>query len=144
MNHLRPLEQALAEHLPLHLARIKFIACFLIAIIQVKTVNLDQIATAFPGKAKKASNYKRLQRFLRFLELPYALVADLVVKLLVCWAHQVGEWSAQQRPLKIKKHGYKAQSTFRYGFDHLRRILTNFGHFDPIAWQMVIRLLSCT
>jgi hypothetical protein len=354
MNQIRPLEQALIKHLPFHLSRVKFIACFLIAIIQVKTVNLDQIATAFPGKAKKASNYKRLQRFLRFFELPYALVADLVVKLLgqagpwmlsidrtnwklgkldlnilmlsivyhgiafpivwqilpkagnsntderitimeifidlfgtqniqcllgdrefvgkrwfkwlrengidfrirlhenylvangrgrlvaakrlfattgidqmlvireprrmwgeeyylsgcylgkgeylilvapnlvenphedfakrweietlfaalksrgfnledthvtdperlekllallaiaFCWAHQVGEWLAQQRPLKIKKHGYKAQSTFRYGFDHLRRILTNFGYFDPIAWQRVIRLLSCT
>jgi hypothetical protein len=61
-----------------------------------------------------------------------------------CWAHQVGEWLAKQRPLKIKKHGYKAQSTFRYGLDHLRRILTNFDHFDPIAWQQVIKLLSCT
>jgi hypothetical protein len=354
MNNIRPLEQALAKHLPLHLARVKFIACFLIALLQVKTVNLEQIATAFPGKAKKESNYKRLQRFLRFFELPYALVAELVVKLLgepgpwtlaldrtnwklgvvdlnilmlsivyhgmafpvvwlvlpkagnsntderitlleifidlfgveniqcllgdrefgglrwfnwlraqgidfrmrlhenylvangrgqlvpakrlfantgvermlvipeprrmwgeayylsgcylgqgeylilvapqlvekphedfakrwgietlfgalksrgfnledthvteperlekllallaiaFCWAHQVGEWLAKQRPLKIKKHGYKAQSTFRYGLDHLRRILTNFDHFDPIAWQQVIKLLSCT
>ena len=354
MSNIRPLEQALAKHLPFHLSRVKFMACFLIAIIQVKTVNLDQVANSFPGKAKKESNYKRIQRFLRFFELPYALVAELVVKLLgepgpwmlsldrtnwklgvvdlnilmlsivyhgmafpivwmvlpkagnsntderitlleifiglfgveniqcllgdrefvgkrwfewlreqgvdfrmrlhenylvanargqlvpawrlfattrvdqmlvipeprqmwgeeyylsggylgkgeylilvapnlvekphedfakrweietlfgalksrgfnledthltdperlskllallaiaLCWAHQVGEWRATQRPLKIKKHGYKIQSTFHYGFDHLRRILTNFDHFDPIAWQRVITLLSCT
>jgi len=354
MNQIRPLEQALAKNLPLNLARIKFIACFLIAILQVRTVNLDELATAFPGKAKKESNYKRLQRFLRFFELPYAVVADLVIKLLgepgpwtlsldrtnwkfgatdlnilmlsvvfhgiafplvwlvlpkagnsntderitlmeifidlygaqkvrcllgdrefvgkrwfawlrqqeidfrirlhanyrvanargqlvpawrlfaatgvdqmlvirqprqmwredyylsgcylgqgeylilvapryvenphedfarrweietlfgalksrgfnledthitdperlskliallaiaFCWAHQVGEWRAKQRPLKIKKHGYKAQSIFRYGFDFLRRILTNFDHFDLIGWQRVIKLLSCT
>ena len=70
------------------MSRAKFIACILIAIIQVKTVNLDQLETAFPGKAKKASNYKRLQRFLRFFELPYVLVADLVVKL----PGQAGPW----------------------------------------------------
>jgi hypothetical protein len=354
MNKVRPLEQALAKHLPLHLARVKFLACFLIALIQVRTVNLDQVANSFPGKAKKESHYKRIQRFLRFFELPYALVAELIVSLLgepgpwvlsmdrtnwklgavdlnilmlslvyhgcafplvwlvlpkagnsntderiilltifidlfgaekiqyllgdrefvgkrwfnwlnergidfrlrlhenylvanargqlvpawrlfastrvnqmlvlptarrmwgqeyyfsgcylgkgeylilvapgfvekphedfakrweietlfgalksrgfnledthlteperlskllallaiaFCWAHQVGEWRATQQPLKIKKHGYKAQSTFRYGFDFLRRILTRFDHFDLIGWQRVIKVLSCT
>jgi len=73
----------LAQNLPLNLARIKLIAGFPIAILQVRTVNLDELATAFPGKAKKESNYKRIQRFLRFFELSYALVADLVIKLLV-------------------------------------------------------------
>ena len=82
MNNIRPLEQTLAANLSLNKARIKFIACFLIALIQVKTVNLTEIATVFPGKAKEESNYKRLQRFFRFFELPYALIADLVVKLL--------------------------------------------------------------
>jgi len=354
MNNIRPLEQTLAQNLPWHKARIKFLARFLISILQVRTVNLDEIATSFSGKAKKESNYKRLQRFFRFFELPYAQVAGFVVKLLgepgpwmlsldrtnwkfgvvdlnilmlssvyhgiafplvwlvlpkagnsntderitlleifidlfgvqniqcllgdrefigkrwfawlyaegvdfrirlhenylvanargrlvpawrlfattrvdqmlvipeprrmwgekyylsgcylgkgeylillapsfvenphedfakrweietlfgclksrgfnledkhmtdperlskliallaiiFCWAHQIGEWRAKQRPLKIKKHGYKAQSIFRYGFDCLRRIVTNFDHFDPIAWQRVIKLLSCT
>ena len=61
-----------------------------------------------------------------------------------CWAHKVGEWRARQEPLKIKKHGYLAKSTFRYGFDCLRRILTNLNHFDLVGWTRVIKLLSCT
>lgn len=82
MNNIRPLEQTLAQNLPWHKARIKFLARFLIAILQVRTVNLDEIATAFSGKAKKESNYKRLQRFFRFFEIPYAQVASFVVKLM--------------------------------------------------------------
>ena len=42
-----------------------------------------------------------------------------------CWAHMIGEWLIEQKPLKIKKHGRMARSIFRYGFDHLRRILCN-------------------
>jgi Transposase DDE domain len=354
MSNIRPLEQALATNLSLNKARIKFLACFLIAILQVKTVNLTEIATAFSGTAKEQSNYKRLQRFFRLFELPYSLIADLVVKLLgisgpwtltmdrtnwklgltelnilmlgivykgvafpivwlilpkagnsntderilllelfidlfgveriqcllgdrefvgkrwfqwliaqgidfrirahhnyrvanghgklvpawrlfaasgvdqmlvfpsprqmwglelylsgcylgkgeylilvapsyseqpeeeykkrweietlfgclktrgfnledthltdperlsrllgllaiaFCWAHKVGEWRATQEPLKIKKHGYSAKSIVRYGLDCLRRILTNFDHFDLVEWTRVIKLLSCT
>ncbi|MGH8500800.1 MAG: IS4 family transposase, partial [Methylococcales bacterium] len=40
------------------------------------------LATAFSGRAKEESNYKRLQRFLREFELPYAELAAFVVKLL--------------------------------------------------------------
>src|SRR5215212_161686 len=354
MSNIRPLEQALAGNLSWNKARIKFLACFIIALIQVKTVKLTEIATAFSGTAKEQSNDKRLQRFFRFFELPYALIADLVVKLLgipgpwtltmdrtnwklglvnlnilmlgivykgvafpivwlvlpkagssntderilllkmfidlfgvekiqcllgdrefvgkrwfvwlqdqgidfrvrahenylvangrgklvpawrlfastrvdemlvfssprrmwgldlylsgcylgsgeylilvaprysekpeeefkkrweietlfgcfktrgfnlesthltdperlskllgllaitFCWAHKVGEWRAEQEPLEIKKHGYTAKSIFRYGFDFLRRILTNFDHFDLIGWTRVIKLLYCT
>jgi hypothetical protein len=354
MSNIYPLEQTLAGNLAFNKARIKLIAGFLISILQVKTVNLTEIATAFPGWAKEGSNYKRLQRFFRFFELPYALIADLVVKLLgvpgpwtltmdrtnwklgraelnilmlgivykgvafpivwlilpkagnsntderitllkifinlfgveniqcllgdrefvgkrwfqwlidqgidfrmrahenyqvangrgtlvpawrlfatsgidqmlvfpsprrmwglelylsgcylgkgeyliliapnyseqpekefkkrweietlfgclknrgfnledthlteperlskllallalaFCWAHKVGEWKAKQQPLKIKKHGYLAKSIFRYGFDCLRRILTNFDHFDLVGWARVIKILSCT
>ena len=60
------LEQILAENLSWNRARIKFLARFLVALFQVQTVNLTKIACVFSGKAKIASNYKRLQRFLRF------------------------------------------------------------------------------
>lgn len=60
------LEQILSNNLSWNRARIKFLARFLIALFQVQTVNLAKIACVFSGKAKIASNYKRLQRFLRF------------------------------------------------------------------------------
>ena len=50
-----------------------------------------------------------------------------VLTLALCWAHRTGEWLAQLKPLKFKKHGRKAKSVFRYGFDHLRQIMLNLS-----------------
>ena len=61
-------EQILAENLTWNRARIKFLARFLIALIQVQTVNLAKIACVFSSPAKVASNYKRVQRFLHFFQ----------------------------------------------------------------------------
>ncbi len=60
------LEQILAANLSWNRARIKFLSRFLIALFQVQTVNLAKIASVFAGDAKVTSNYKRLQRFVRF------------------------------------------------------------------------------
>ncbi len=63
------LEQTLSKNLNWNRARIKFLARFLVALFQVQTVNLAKIACVFAGDAKIASNYKKLQRFLRFFRL---------------------------------------------------------------------------
>lgn len=34
----------------------------------------------------------------------------------------MGQWLHQQHPIKIKKHGRRAKSIFRLGFDFLRSI----------------------
>lgn len=65
MHQLTMLRQALQPNLPWQGARLTLIAEFLIALLRVKTVNLSELATGFSGRAKPASNYKRLQRFLR-------------------------------------------------------------------------------
>ena len=67
---------------PWNKARIKFVARFLLALYAMRTVNLSILATAFSGHAKEESNYKRLQRFLREFEMPYAELALFIVKLL--------------------------------------------------------------
>src|SRR5262245_36788304 len=48
----------------------------------MRTVNLSILATAFSGQAKEESNYKRLQRFMREFEMPYAQLALFIVKAL--------------------------------------------------------------
>ena len=73
MRDLRSLEQTLAENLPWHKARIKFVAAFIVALVTVKTVNLTELACALAGKAKQDSQYKKLQRFFRFFEIPYEI-----------------------------------------------------------------------
>ena len=60
------LEQILSGNLSWNRCRIKFLARFLAALFQDQTVNLAKIACVFSGRAKIASNYKKLQRFLRF------------------------------------------------------------------------------
>jgi hypothetical protein len=59
-------EQILAANLSWNHSRIKFLARFLVALFQVQTVNLAKIACVFAGRAKIASEYKKLQRFMRF------------------------------------------------------------------------------
>ena len=82
MTDIRSLEQTLLENLPCNKARIKFIARFLLALYAVQTVNLSTLAAAFSGSAQIESNYKRLQRFMRKFEMPYAELAEFVVRML--------------------------------------------------------------
>lgn len=57
------LKAYLGEHLAASEHRLEFIARFILALIQVKTVNLTQVALAFNGRVKSTSNYRRIQRF---------------------------------------------------------------------------------
>jgi hypothetical protein len=88
MTDIRSLEQTLLDNLPWNKARIRFVARFLLALYTMRTVNLSILATAFSGHAKEESNYKRLHRFMREVEMPYAQLALFVVKLLgVPWPY---------------------------------------------------------
>lgn len=79
MNQITRMCQTLQPQLGWHGARITFLACFLVALFRVKTTNLAELATGFPGSAKTASNYKRLQRFLRSFDFEYSSFAHWVV-----------------------------------------------------------------
>jgi len=82
MADIRCLERTLAENVTWNKARINFLAKFVVALVQVKTVSLVQISAVMSGRAKQDSHYKRCQRFLRFFDVPFAEVAHLVIKLL--------------------------------------------------------------
>jgi hypothetical protein len=69
------------------------------------------------------------------------MIALLTIAL--CWAFLTGEWLASQQAIRIKKHGRKARSIFRYGLDHLRSILFNIeSRMDELC--QVLNFLSCT
>ena len=40
-----------------------------------------------------------------------------LMALAMCWAIKVGEWLHSYTPLKVKKHGRREKSLFRYGQD---------------------------
>ncbi|NBC17648.1 MAG: IS4 family transposase [Bacteroidetes bacterium] len=62
------------------------------------------------------------------------------------WAHRVGEWVAQAKPLAIKNHGRRARSLFRRGLDQLQYVLLNLAHqaeaFAECLWVLIAPL--CT
>jgi hypothetical protein len=66
-----------------------------------------------------------------------------ILTLALCWAHRLGEALAQQKPLAIKKHGRKAKSVFRYGFDYLRRVVLNLSQ-RQLEFKSALKFLSCT
>jgi hypothetical protein len=106
MASIRPLERTLAENVDWNKARINFLAKFLIALIQVRSVNLAEIASVFAGRAKQESHYKRIQRFLRLFEISYILIAVLLVSLCGVerpWALTLDRtnWQLGKTPLNV-------------------------------------------
>jgi len=66
-----------------------------------------------------------------------------LMSLALCWAILMGEWLHEQTPLKIKNHGRRAKSTFRYGLDYLRSLLMDLDlKHDEFIHS--IKFLSCT
>lgn len=106
MADIRPLERTLMLNVTWNKARINFLAKFLVALIQVRTVNLAQIATAFCGPATSDSSYKRIQRFLRSFHVDFACIARFVVKLVgvpAPWVISIDrtDWSLTSTPINI-------------------------------------------
>lgn len=69
------------------------------------------------------------------------LLALLTIAL--CLAYRTGKWLHEQKPILIKKHGRKAKSIFRYGFDYLPHILLNLRE-NEINFYHSLQFLSCT
>lgn len=83
MDHPTMLTEVLKLHFAdWHLARIKCFAYLIAGVFKVKTVNLTQIATTFPGGAEIDSHYRRLQRFFQQVEFDSTLIAQLVMSFL--------------------------------------------------------------
>jgi len=74
MKELKILETALDSHLTMNAARLCCFAGIIIALLKVRTVNFTQLAVGFPGKAKKDSKYRRIQRFFESVSFDYTLI----------------------------------------------------------------------
>jgi hypothetical protein len=80
MQH-KPVRDALQPHFQLDVRKLEFIARFLVALLKVRSVSLNQIAAALNGSALLESNAKRARRFLEF-DLAQDLIARLVLSFL--------------------------------------------------------------
>lgn len=132
MADIRLLERTLAQNVAWNRARINFLARFLVAVVQVKTVNLSQVASVFAGRARPASHYKRIQRFLRHFALPYAQLARLVVRLVgvpAPWVITIDrtDWYLGETPLNVLVLGIAHRGV---AFPLLWRVLPKKGCSD--------------
>lgn len=114
MADIRPLERTLRENVTWNRARINFLAKFLVALVQVKTINLVQVSSVMSGRAKPDSHYKRIQRFLRFFQLPFAELARFVISLIGLKPPFVitidrTDWYLGQTPLNVLMLGVASQ-----------------------------------
>ncbi len=75
---------------------------------------------------------KRLRKLLALLTLA------------LCWAIKTGLILHQIKPLVLKKHGRRAKSLFRLGFDHLRELVLNPCSRNERYFKQSLNFLSCT
>ncbi len=66
-----------------------------------------------------------------------------LMALAMCWAMKVGQWLHSHTPIKIKKHGRRERSLFRYGLDHLRSIVNDLD-LKHSEFLECLYFLSCT
>jgi hypothetical protein len=76
------LQQTLAASVTWNRARLKLLTRLILALLQVRSVNLARLAAAVTGKANFDSRYKQLQRFMRHFELPFDELTCLLVKMI--------------------------------------------------------------
>lgn len=81
-SQVKELQEVMQCYFPWHKARLKFASAFILSVIKLRSVNFPQLANALNGKAKKQSNYRRIQRFFCEFELSYDLVTRLILHLL--------------------------------------------------------------
>jgi len=72
----------LREQMEAHKTRLEFMACFVMALIQVRTVNLAQVAVGLNPMVKIGSNYRRCQRFLAEFSFEQEVIGRLILSLL--------------------------------------------------------------
>lgn len=89
----------------------------------------------FDLEATHMTDPERLEKLLAFTAIAFS------------WAHIVGEWRHEIKPIKIKKHERPARSLFRYGLDYLRSCLSdryepNRQHAFHQALELLFNLLG--
>jgi len=82
MKHKEKLREMLEGQLEWHGSRIDFLACFLLGLIQQKSVNWVNVSLAFASDAQAESSYRRIQRFFQRFSFEQSELSHLLIKLL--------------------------------------------------------------
>jgi hypothetical protein len=112
--YVRRLTDVPDQHLPWHRARLKFIARFTNALLQLTTTNLAKLALALKATVQPASNYRRIQRFMADFSFDYDVFGRFLLGLLpqesdfvVCIDRT--EWHFGSQPVNVLMIGVAYQ-----------------------------------
>lgn len=78
------------------------------------------------------THFKDLERIKKLL---------VIISIAYLWSILIGLWLNEKVPIKIKKHGRKAISIFRYGFNYLSYIIKSILHKSD-EFKELIKILS--
>ena len=81
MKQISELSTRLNQHFDWNKAKMDCFASMLIGLLKIRSVNLAEIATAFPSNAQPESRYRRIQRFIHGTPIDYDGVALFVMSL---------------------------------------------------------------
>ena len=98
-----------------------------------------EIETLF--RCLKSSGFNFEDTHLKNIDRISKLMAILTIAF--CWAYITGEWMNTKKSIKLKSHGRKEKSMFRYGLDCLTEIFAHLS-IKIKKFRIVIRFLSCT
>jgi hypothetical protein len=125
MRYVHSITSVLSDHLGWHRARLKFMARFTSALLQLTTTNLWKIALALKAGVQLESNYRRIQRFLSDYDMDFTMLARLLVRLVperppYVVALDRTEWHFGQTPVNVLTVG-----------------IAHRGICFPIAWNVL-------
>jgi len=82
-SHHKQLSTMLQKHMTLNLSRTKCLTAFIISMLQCRTVNLALLCNATPSnKAKSGSWYRRFQRFVAEVSIPWRVLPKMLVSMM--------------------------------------------------------------
>jgi len=123
---LTQLKSSIGKIFNWHKSRIDCFSKMLIALMSKQTVNLQQLATHFNGKAQIESNYRRIQYFLKQVEFDYEALAKW------CYHHMID--TDKQVYLSMDRTNWK------WGQSDINILMLSIvyeGISIPIYWELL-------
>ena len=126
MNEITSLSEKLQAETGFHLSRAKFIAQFIVSLIERRTVNLSELSLSMASEIKPCSAYRKLQRFFQDFSMDYELIVRIIINFLPA------------EPLVISMD----RTNWKYGQSDIN-IFMLCAHYKgigvPILWMLLLK-----
>ncbi|KOR32119.1 hypothetical protein TI05_09305, partial [Achromatium sp. WMS3] len=98
---------------------------------EIETLFKALKSSGFKFEDTHMTDHKKIERLIAFLSLAFL------------FAYTTGEWKNERKPIKLKSHGRKEASTFKYELDHIHEILMNIPEKMSELQELLPVLAQC-